>query len=74
MSDKLILVLPSKGRLMEQCAAALARAGLSVAKSGSVRGYRGEIAGLPDVEVKFRLFLRNRALSAARYGAPRYHG
>jgi len=53
MSEKLILALPSKGRLMEQCATALARAGLSVAKSGSVRGYRGEIAELPDVEVNF---------------------
>jgi ATP phosphoribosyltransferase len=53
MSAKLILALPSKGRLMEQCATALARAGLSIAKSGSVRGYRGEIAELPDVEVNF---------------------
>ena len=31
---KLILALPSKGRLMEQCDAALAKAGLVVAKSG----------------------------------------
>ncbi len=53
MSDKLVLALPSKGRLMEQCADMLAKAGLVVAKSGSVRGYRGEIAGLPDVEVNF---------------------
>jgi ATP phosphoribosyltransferase len=53
MSEKLIFALPSKGRLMEQCAEALARAGLSVAKSGAARGYRGEIAELPDVEVNF---------------------
>ena len=53
MSDKLILALPSKGRLMEQCDAALAKAGLVVAKSGSPRGYKGEIGGLPDVEVNF---------------------
>jgi ATP phosphoribosyltransferase len=53
MSEKLIFALPSKGRLMEQCAQALARAGLSVAKSGAARGYRGEIAELPDVEVNF---------------------
>ena len=53
MTDRLILALPSKGRLMEQCAALLARAGLSVVKSGSPRGYKGEIAGLPGVEVNF---------------------
>jgi ATP phosphoribosyltransferase len=53
MSGKLIFALPSKGRLMQQCAEALARAGLNISKSGSVRGYKGEIAGLPDVEVNF---------------------
>jgi ATP phosphoribosyltransferase len=53
MSAKLIFALPSKGRLMEQCAEALARAGLSVSKSGAARGYRGEIAELSDVEVQF---------------------
>jgi ATP phosphoribosyltransferase len=53
MSDKLILALPSKGRLMEQCNLALAKAGLVVRKSGSQRGYKGEIDGLPAVEVAF---------------------
>lgn len=53
MSGKLVLALPSKGRLMEQCANMLAEAGLAIAKSGSPRGYKGEIAGLPDVEVNF---------------------
>ena len=53
MSDKLILALPSKGRLMEQCNQALAKAGLVVTKSGSQRGYKGEIDGLPAVEVNF---------------------
>jgi ATP phosphoribosyltransferase len=53
MSEKLILALPSKGRLMEQCSAALAKAGLVVAKSGAARGYKGEIAGMPEVEVNF---------------------
>ncbi len=53
MSDKLILALPSKGRLMEQTAQAFAKAGLSVAKTGAARGYQGEIAGWPDVEVSF---------------------
>jgi ATP phosphoribosyltransferase len=53
MSAPLVLALPSKGRLMEQCAAMLAKAGLVVAKSGSARGYKGDIAGLPGVEVNF---------------------
>jgi len=53
MTAKLILALPSKGRLMEQCNAALARAGLVVAKSGPARGYKGEIEGVPGVEVGF---------------------
>lgn len=53
MSDKLILALPSKGRLMEQCANAMAKAGLPVAKTGAARGYKGEIAALRDVEVNF---------------------
>jgi ATP phosphoribosyltransferase len=53
MSEKLIFALPSKGRLMQQCAEALARAGLSVSKTGAARGYRGEIAELPEVEVNF---------------------
>jgi ATP phosphoribosyltransferase len=51
--SKLVLTLPSKGRLMEQSADMLAQAGLAVSKSGSPRGYKGEIASLPGVEVNF---------------------
>ena len=53
MTDRLVLALPSKGRLREQCADMLARAGLVVAKSGAARGYQGDIADLPGVEVNF---------------------
>ena len=53
MSDKLVLALPSKGRLMEQCAEMLAKAGLVVVRSGSARGYKAEIKGLSGVEVNF---------------------
>jgi ATP phosphoribosyltransferase len=53
MSDKLILGVPSKGRLMEQTADAFAAAGLTLRKTGNERGYRGEIAELPDVDVAF---------------------
>lgn len=53
MSDRLILGVPSKGRLMEQTADAFAAAGLTLRKTGNARGYRGEIAELPGVEVAF---------------------
>lgn len=52
-NDKMILALPSKGRLMEQCDELLKKAGFRVTKTGSARGYRGEIASLPNVEVSF---------------------
>ncbi|MGE0024395.1 MAG: ATP phosphoribosyltransferase [Hyphomicrobium sp.] len=53
MSDKLILGVPSKGRLMEQTADAFASVGLTLRKTGNERGYRGEIVGLPEVDVAF---------------------
>jgi len=53
MSGRLILALPSKGRLMDQCSAAFARAGLTIIKSGAARGYKGELAELPGIEVTF---------------------
>ncbi len=53
MSDTLIFAIPSKGRLMEQCANALAKAGIVVRKTGPERGYRGEIEGISGVEVAF---------------------
>jgi ATP phosphoribosyltransferase len=53
MNGKLVLALPSKGRLMEQCNAALAKAGLAVTRTGPQRGYQGELSGFPDVEVNF---------------------
>jgi ATP phosphoribosyltransferase len=51
--SKLTLAIPSKGRLMEQTTDMFARAGLNVRKAGHVRGYRGEIEGLPDVDVVY---------------------
>ncbi len=53
MSENLIFAIPSKGRLMEQCAEALRNAGIVVRKTGPDRGYRGEIEGLAGVEVAF---------------------
>ena len=52
-AGKLIVAIPSKGRIMDEAVAAFARAGLAVRRSGSERGYRGVIEGLPDAEVAF---------------------
>jgi ATP phosphoribosyltransferase len=49
----LTLAIPSKGRLMEQTTEMFARAGLVVSKVGHARGYRGEIQGLPGVDVAY---------------------
>ncbi len=53
MSERLVLAVPSKGRLMDQATDLFARAELELRKVGSERGYRGEIAGCDDVEVVF---------------------
>lgn len=52
MNPRLVLALPSKGRLQEEAEALLARAGAPVEK-GAGRRYRGRLAGCPDVEVAF---------------------
>lgn len=52
-TERLVLAVPSKGRLMEQTIAMFAKAGLDLRKSGNERGYRGEIAGMPAVDVAF---------------------
>lgn len=53
MTEKLILAVPSKGRLMENTAAIFAKAGLALNKNGNERGYRGDLENCPDVEVMF---------------------
>lgn len=52
-AEKLVLALPSKGRLMEEAAAVFTRGGLAIVKSGSARGYQGTMPGLPAVEVVY---------------------
>ena len=53
MSEKLILAVPSKGRLMEKALKLFSEAGLNVVKTGHERGYRGRIRELDGVEVAF---------------------
>jgi ATP phosphoribosyltransferase len=52
-ADKLILGVPSKGRLMEQTADYFARIGLPYVKVGHDRGYRGAVETLAGVEVAY---------------------
>ncbi|VAW23710.1 ATP phosphoribosyltransferase =_ HisGl, partial [hydrothermal vent metagenome] len=51
--SKLLLALPSKGRLEEQSRDAFAKAGLPVTRPGGARSYLGEIAGQRDIVVRF---------------------
>ena len=53
VTDKLVLGVPSKGRLMEQTQEVFAAAGLTLRKTGNERGYRGEIAEIPAIDVAF---------------------
>ncbi len=52
MNNPLILALPSKGRLQEQCETILTSAGLVLERRGG-RNYRARIAGRENVEVAF---------------------
>lgn len=52
-SSNLTLALPSKGRLREAAEAMFARAGFEIVKTGSARGYQGEIKGLNGIDVAF---------------------
>ena len=54
MTDKLILAIPSKGRLMDRTLAQFADAGMEITKTGHERGYIGEIKELPQTEVSFQ--------------------
>jgi ATP phosphoribosyltransferase len=53
MAERLILGVPSKGRLMEDTLALFRAAGLSIEKRGDERGYRGTLAGFDGAEVEF---------------------
>ena len=49
----LVLAVPSKGRLMEDTLALVARGGMILRKTGNERGYRGEVADVTGIEVAF---------------------
>jgi ATP phosphoribosyltransferase len=52
-TDKLIIGVPSKGRLMEQTSDYFARLGLAYERVGHERGYRGVILDVPDAEIAY---------------------
>lgn len=52
-AQKLILGVPSKGRLMEQTRDYFARLGLIFVKTGHERGYQGVLEGIANVEIAY---------------------
>jgi ATP phosphoribosyltransferase len=52
-SPSLVIAVPSKGRLKENAAALFEQAGFPLRVKGHERGYRGQLEGLPDVEVEY---------------------
>jgi len=53
MTVPFVLAVPSKGRLQENAEAFFTRAGLTLAKPGGARDYRGTIPGLDNVEIAY---------------------
>ena len=51
--DRLIVGVPSKGRLMEDTLEIFRAAGLPIEKTGDARGYRGAIADMPQIAVEY---------------------
>ncbi|TBW37223.1 ATP phosphoribosyltransferase [Siculibacillus lacustris] len=52
-TDRLVIAVPSKGRLQENANAFFERAGLPVLQPGGARNYRGRLGGIDDVEIAF---------------------
>jgi ATP phosphoribosyltransferase len=48
-----VLGIPSKGRLMDACVELFAKAGLTIDRTGSDRGYRGKLSGIDNIEIAF---------------------
>jgi ATP phosphoribosyltransferase len=53
VSARLIIAVPSKGRLQENAEAFFARAGLTLARPRGARDYRGTVAGLDEIEIAY---------------------
>jgi ATP phosphoribosyltransferase len=69
--EKLVLAVPSKGRLQENANAFFGRAGLTVTQGRGARDYRGALSGVEGVEVAFLSaseIVKNLASGAAHLG------
>ena len=53
MTGKIIIALPSKGRLMEQSSRLFEEAGMPIQRSGQERGYFGQLSGFDTVDIRF---------------------
>lgn len=54
MTDSPLLIgLPSKGRLQENCSAFFDRAGMAIRQGGGGRDYRGTLTGVEEAEILF---------------------
>lgn len=53
MTEKIIIALPSKGRLMEQASELFEKSGCAIQRSGNERGYFGQLTGFDGVEIRF---------------------
>jgi len=51
--DRLIVGVPSKGRLMEDTLEIFRTGGFAIGKTGDPRGYRGVMDGVPEAAVEF---------------------
>lgn len=49
----LVIAVPSKGRLKDKAAALFEQSGMPLRVKGHERGYRGQLEGLPEVEVEY---------------------
>jgi ATP phosphoribosyltransferase len=70
-SGRLVLAVPSKGRLQENANAFFGRAGLTVTQGRGARDYRGALSGVEGVEVAFLSaseIVKNLATGAAHLG------
>jgi ATP phosphoribosyltransferase len=53
VSARLIIAVPSKGRLQENAEAFFARAGFALVRPRGARDYRGTVAGLDEIEIAY---------------------
>ena len=73
MSGGLILAIPSKGRLQDQAAALLERAGMALEKPGGARNYRGRLTGLNDESADIEVAFLSASEIARELAAGRVH-